>query len=166
MHDIAGIRFPVSVPVATNRLEFPVRVVAARKEFTPLGCISVARQSGTRVAARSRISSAERYRDREDYFSKLRTAAQISCESGIPDETSRTSSSAGRRREFSREGTRPRRGKTCRGPSEPAAQHVGTTMLRPPRRPEAATRTHPARSTLTSVATHKAISPLRRCPAS
>ena len=80
-NDIAGIRVPdVNVPVATNTgWNFRSESVGGTKEiYNLLGSyIPFAMTKAEREARKDpRLSIAERYRDRDDYISKLRTAAQ------------------------------------------------------------------------------------------
>jgi len=80
-NDIAGIRVPdVSVPVATNTgWNFRSESAGGTKEiYNLLGSyIPFAMTKAEREARKDpRLSIAERYRDRDDYSSKLRTAAQ------------------------------------------------------------------------------------------
>jgi hypothetical protein len=80
-NDIAGIRVPdVIVPVATNTgWNFRSESVGGTKEiYNLLGSyIPFAMTKAEREARKDpRLSIAERYRDRDDYISRLRTAAQ------------------------------------------------------------------------------------------
>jgi hypothetical protein len=80
-NDVAGIRVPdVNVPVATNTgWNFRSESVGGTKEiYNLLGSyIPFAMTKAEREARKDpRLSIAERYRDRDDYISKLRTAAQ------------------------------------------------------------------------------------------
>jgi len=80
-NDIAGIRVPdVSVPVATNTgWNFRSESVGGSKEiYNLLGSyVPFAMTKADRETRKDpRLSIAERYRDRDDYLAKLRTAAQ------------------------------------------------------------------------------------------
>jgi len=80
-NDVAGIRVPdVNVPVATNTgWNFRSESVGGTKEiYNLLGSyIPFAMTKAEREVRKDpRLSIAERYRDRDDYSSKLRTAAQ------------------------------------------------------------------------------------------